>query len=136
MTYVTSWRSTDCIKAQRNYWPNADLERAQKEEQTLKDVVRLARVGTIRSKDQEIMLPIIRQLIKNSFPRASRQMDINWRLGYVHFGISQSLWITMCANWRSNAVQGWDHTSTYTHDRIRGLDILWLCLDHSSRGFL
>jgi len=112
------------IRAQRTYFLNADLERAQDEERTIKNLVGLSRIGTMRTKDRVSMIDTIQKLAKNTFPLPSQQMDINWGLGYVHFGISESLWTTMCTNWFLNATQGWKKDSKYTHDPIQGLDIL------------
>ena len=96
------------IQARRQFFLELDYQRAKEGENIFREITKLSRVGTMRAKDRECTLRIVRQLVKSTFPRPSRQADIDWAIGYVHFRISQDTWTTAGLNWYQNAVQGWN----------------------------
>ena len=114
------------IQARRQFFLELDYQRAKEGENIFREITKLSRVGTMRAKDRECTLRIVRQLVTMNFPKPSQQADIDWAIGYIHFGISQDTWTTAGLNWFQNAVQGWKGTSKYYHDPIQGLDILAL----------
>ena len=65
-------------KTKLEYFAADNYQSQVEEEQVLRQVIKLARVGTMRIKDREAQLELVKGLSKVTFPPPSRQLIIDW----------------------------------------------------------